>query len=72
MSYVGIDFGTTNSAVAIAEAFGPSRLVPLTVGTQVFETFRRSLGEWLTAELGTGPWFGPCLRVAAGRALGLC
>ncbi|MDQ2677667.1 MAG: hypothetical protein M3Y51_02905 [Actinomycetota bacterium] len=31
-----------------------------------------SLGEWLTAELGTGPWFGPCLRVAAGRALGLC
>lgn len=29
------------------------------------------LGCWLQAQLGTGPWFGPVERVAAGRALGL-
>ena len=62
MSYVGIDFGTTNSAVAIAEASGPSRLVPLTVGTQVFETFRSVLFfEKQEDRLGTtlAHWAGP-------------
>ena len=62
MSHVGIDFGTTNSAVAIAEASGPSRLVPLTVGTQVFETFRSVLFfEKQEDRLGTtlAHWAGP-------------
>jgi hypothetical chaperone protein len=62
LSYVGIDFGTTNSAVAIAEASGPSRLVPLTVGTQVFETFRSVLFfEKQEDRLGTtlAHWAGP-------------
>jgi hypothetical chaperone protein len=62
LSYVGIDFGTTNSAVAIAEATGSSRLVPLTVGTQVFETFRSVLFfEKQEDRLGTtlAHWAGP-------------
>jgi hypothetical chaperone protein len=62
LSYVGIDFGTTNSAVAIAQASGPSRLVPLTVGPQVFETFRSVLFfEKQEDRLGTTlvHWAGP-------------
>ncbi len=31
-----------------------------------------TLGDWLATELGDGAWFGPCTRLAAGRALGLC
>ena len=48
--------------VAIAEASGPSRLVPLTVGTQVFETFRSVLFfEKQEDRLGTtlAHWAGP-------------
>ncbi len=30
-----------------------------------------ALGTWCTAHLGEGPWFGPDVRLAAGRALGL-
>lgn len=36
--HVGVDFGTTNSAVAIAGDTGPSRLVPLTADASA--TFR--------------------------------
>ncbi|UEM23851.1 Hsp70 family protein [Skermanella mucosa] len=43
MTYVGIDFGTTNSAVAVAEASGPSRLVPLAAAGRTFDTFRSVL-----------------------------
>jgi hypothetical protein len=34
-------------------------------------TYGEALGEWLTAALGEGRWFGPAPRARAGRALGL-
>ncbi|EWY42187.1 molecular chaperone [Skermanella stibiiresistens SB22] len=43
MNHVGIDFGTTNSAVAVADDTGPSRLVPLQAAGRSFDTFRSVL-----------------------------
>ena len=38
---------------------------------EVPSRYDEDLGEWMTTALGTGACFGPCVRVAAGRALGL-
>ena len=41
--FIGLDFGTTNSALALADATGPSRLVPLLHGGVAHSTFRSIL-----------------------------
>tara|TARA_R110000868_G_scaffold12110_5_gene58687 strand:- start:7556 stop:8866 length:1311 start_codon:yes stop_codon:yes gene_type:complete len=41
--FIGLDFGTTNSALALAPAKGPAQLVPLHYLNQEFSTFRSIL-----------------------------
>jgi hypothetical chaperone protein len=41
--FIGLDFGTTNSALALAPADGPSRLVPVRHAAETFPTFRSIL-----------------------------
>ncbi len=41
--FIGLDFGTTNSALALADTDGPSRLVPLAHNGAMHETFRSIL-----------------------------
>lgn len=38
---------------------------------QVPDRYGEHLGEWLSAHMGQGAWFGPVVRLTAGRALGL-
>ena len=48
-------------------------LAHLAAGTAspVPDRYDDELGQWLTDHMGQGAWFGPVVRVAAGRALGL-
>ncbi len=41
--FIGLDFGTTNSALALAPADGPSRLVPVRHAAETLPTFRSIL-----------------------------
>jgi hypothetical chaperone protein len=41
--FIGLDFGTTNSALAVAPAHGPSRLVPVRHVNELLPTFRSIL-----------------------------
>ncbi len=41
--FIGLDFGTTNSALALASAEGPASLVPLVHDGREFQTFRSIL-----------------------------
>ena len=68
--FVGHD--ATAAAQAVPDPVRAT-LANLTDGTapEVPDTYGDELGDWVQRHLGTGPWFGPCVRVAAGRALGL-
>lgn len=41
--FIGLDFGTTNSALAVAPREGPSRLVPVRHANEWLPTFRSIL-----------------------------
>ncbi|GMV63790.1 MAG: hypothetical protein AMXMBFR74_29570 [Parvibaculum sp.] len=41
--FIGLDFGTTNSALAVAPAHGPSRLLPVRHANELLPTFRSIL-----------------------------
>ena len=41
--FIGLDFGTTNSALAVAPLDGPSRLVPVRHANETLQTFRSIL-----------------------------
>ncbi|MCC6620829.1 MAG: Hsp70 family protein [Deltaproteobacteria bacterium] len=62
MSHIGIDFGTTNSALAVAGDDGPPRVATFSLHGEATTTFRSLLyfeeeGEWVGGR--PAPWIGP-------------